>query len=144
MAKLEALFVSPECDIYYNTELHIVQSRWKGVYAEGQRLQDIFDQLILALQTKNCSMIIADAREMFVIAPKDRQWTIDEWYPRAVKAGFKYQGLILSKDTFNELSVKQISAHYDENKVATMYFTSPSAALDLVRSVASEERILNK
>lgn len=144
MAKLEALFVSPECDIYYNTELHIVQSRWKGVYAEGQRLQEIFDQLILALQVKKCSMIIADAREMFVISPKDRQWTIDEWYPRAVKAGFKYQGLILSKDTFNELSVKQISAHYDENKVSTMYFTSPSVALDWVRSVASEERILNK
>ena len=134
MAKLEALFVSPECDIYYNTELHIVQSRWKGVYAEGQRLQEIFDQLILALQVKKCSMI----------SPKDRQWTIDEWYPRAVKAGFKYQGLILSKDTFNELSVKQISAHYDENKVTTMYFTSPSVALDWVRSVSSEERILRK
>ena len=89
-------------------------------------------------------MIIADAREMFVISPKDRQWTIDEWYPRAVKAGFKYQGLILSKDTFNELSVKQISAHYDENKVTTMYFTSPSVALDWVRSVSSEERILRK
>ena len=78
MAKLEPFFISPECDIYYNSELHIIQSRWKGVFAEGNRLFEILDQLILALEARNCSIIVADAREMFVISPKDRQKIVDD------------------------------------------------------------------
>ena len=75
---------------------------------------------------------------MLIITQKDRQWTIDDWYPRAVKAGFRNQGLILSKDTFNELTVKQISANYDNAIITTKYFTSPSHALDWVREIGGE------
>lgn len=136
MAKLESFYISPECDIYYNVELNIIQSRWKGVFVEGQRLFEILDQLIFALEQKKSSVIVADAREMFVISPKDRQWIIDNWYPRAVNAGFRFQGLILSKDSYNELSVKQISSQYDAAIVTTKYFNSPSSALDWVRELA--------
>lgn len=139
MANLQAFYLSNECDIYFNKQLSIIQSRWKGVYVEGQRFYDILDQLILALDEYGCSTIIADAREMFVISEKDRRWTIDSWYPRAVKAGFRNQGLILSKGTFSELSVKQITSNYDEQTITTKYFLSPSEALDWVREISNSE-----
>ena len=138
MANLVPFFISTECDIYYNPEYKIVQSRWKGIYVEGHRLKEIFNELIYALESYKCSTIIADAREMLIITQKDRQWTIDDWYPRAVKAGFRNQGLILSKDTFNELTVKQISANYDNAIITTKYFTSPSHALYWVREIGGE------
>lgn len=146
MANLVPFFISTECDIYYNPQLKIIQSRWKGVYVEGMRLQEIFNELIYALETYRCNTIIADAREMLIISQKDRQWTIDDWYPRAVKAGFRNQGLILSKDTFNELTVKQISANYDDAIITTKYFTSPSVALDWVREIdgKKQEEKVNK
>ena len=135
MANIQKFFLSDECDIFYNEDLHIVQSVWKGVYAEGETLRKIFNELIHALESKKASIIIADAREMLIINQNDQQWTINDWYPRAIAAGFRYQGLILSKDTFNELTVKRISKEYDEALITTQYFNSPSDALDWVREI---------
>jgi hypothetical protein len=139
MANLELFYKSDECDIYYNADLHIIQSRWKGIYVEGERLREIFNELINALKLRHASIIIADAREMLIITQQDQQWTIDDWYPRAIQAGFRYQGLILSKNTFNELTVKKISNKYDRAIITTQYFQSPSDALDWVREIRNEE-----
>lgn len=135
MANLELCFSSEACDIYFNAGLHVIQSRWKGKYVEGEALRLILNELIVALQKQNAAIIIADARDMLIISHADQQWIIDDWYPRAVKAGFRYQGLILSVNTFNELNVKQITNNYDTAVIETRYFQSPSEALEWVREI---------
>lgn len=135
MEHLELLFGSEECDIFYNSDIHAIQSLWKGLYVEGERLREIFNELINALSIKKTSVIIADARNMLIIPHKDQEWTIENWYPRACKAGFRYQGLILSKDTFNELTVKKISKTYDEELITTEYFQSPSDAIEWAKEI---------
>ena len=135
MPNLEIIFSSDECDIFYNTNLHIVQTFWKGVYVNDEPFRRILDEIINALELKKASIIIADAREMYVISPNDQEWILNSWYPRAVKAGFRYQGLILNKDTFSELAVKTISNQYDSSTVTTQYFNSPSDALEWVREL---------
>ncbi len=126
----ETLFTSDECDIFYNKEMHVIMSQWKGIFVEGERLRFIFNQLIRGLELKKTSVIIADAREMKIIPFKDQQWTVDDWYPRALRAGFRHQGLILSKDTFNEVTVKKITQSYDEEIVTTNYFETPEKAFE--------------
>ena len=135
MSNLEIIFSSAECDIFYNNNLHIVQTFWKGVYVSDEPFRNILDEIINALKLKNASIVIADARDMYVISPDDQEWILTSWYPRAVKAGFRYQGLILNKDTFSELAVKTISNQYDASTVTTQYFSSPSEALDWVREI---------
>ncbi len=135
MPNLEIIFSSDECDIFYNTNLHIIQTFWKGVYVNDEPFRRILDEIIYALELKKASIIIADAREMYVISPNDQEWILNSWYPRAVKAGFRYQGLILNKDTFSELAVKTISNQYDASTVTTQYFNSPSDALEWVREL---------
>ena len=135
MSNLEIIFSSEACDIFYNNDLHIIQTFWKGVYVNDEPFRNILDEIINALKLKNASIIIADARDMYVISPADQEWILNSWYLRAVKAGFRYQGLILNKDTFSELAVKTISNQYDTSTVTTKYFNSPSSALDWVREL---------
>jgi len=131
----ETLYASNECDIFYLPELHAIMSVWKGIYVEGERLREIFNELIFALEKKKTSIIIADARDMKIISYEDQQWTLDDWYPRAVKAGFRNQGLILTHDTFNEVTVKKISQKYDDAVITTQYFDTPNEALEWARYV---------
>lgn len=135
----ELLFGSAECDIYHNAELNLIFSEWKGIYVEGESLRKIFNELINALQNKKTSIIIADARRMMIIPFKDQEWTINDWYPRAVRAGFRYQGLILSRDTFNEITVKKISEKYDDAIITTEYFPSPVEAMEWARYIRNIE-----
>ena len=136
---IEIVYSSNECDIFYNNTLQIVQTFWKGVYVNEEPFRKILDEIINVLETKHASIIIADSRDMYVISPSDQEWILKNWYPRAVKAGFRYQGLILNKDTFSELSVKTISNKYDSSTVTTQYFSSPSDALDWVREIQTTE-----
>jgi hypothetical protein len=135
MSDLELIFQSTECDIFYNRDLNIVQTFWKGVYFSDERFRKILDEIINTIELKKCSIIIADARDMFAISQPNQEWILKSWYPRAVRAGFRYQGLILNKDTFSELTVKQISNEYDSSTIITHYFRTHSEALDWVREL---------
>ena len=135
MSNLETIYSCPECDIFYNRDLHIVQTFWKGVYVNEEPFRKILDEIIKVIEEKQASIIIADARDMYIINSEDQEWIVNSWYPRAVKAGFRYQGLILSKDTFSEVTIKKISKQYDSSTVTTQYFSSPSEALDWVREL---------
>lgn len=95
----------------------------------------ILDEIINVLEQKQASIIIADARDMYVINSNDQEWILNSWYPRAIKAGFRYQGLILNKDTFSEITIKKITKEYDSSTVTTQYFSSTSEALDWVREL---------
>ena len=116
------------CKIFFNEDLNAVQTCWYGLPSEGQELYEILDALIMTMQTKKTGIVIADARNMQPITREDQQWISDNWYPRALAAGFSHEALVVSPYTFNELAVKRIVRTYDERKVKTGYFkTMPSA-----------------
>lgn len=135
MKPLERIFSHPACEIYYNEDLHIVQTVWNDVEVSSIEFRKILDNIVKALKRSSAGVIIADARRMHPIRPEDQQWIIDSWYPRAVSAGFQYQGLILLPQSYNELAVKEISENYDEHIVHTYYFTTINEALGWLKEL---------
>ena len=121
---VELHFGSRPCDIFYNKDLKAVHTVWKGIYSSGAEFRKILDEIINLMSLKKTSAVIADARNMKVISGDDQQWIVNDWYPRAIAAGFKYEALVVTENTFNELTIKKIVDVYDEQKVKTEYFTS--------------------
>ena len=136
MDSLVPLFSSNECDIFYNETLDVIQTRWKGIFVSGEEFRKILDEMINALSLKKASTIIADAREMKIISEADRQWIIDDWYPRALAAGFRCQALVVTKNSFNEQAIKLIVVKYNNEDVKTKYFQSPEDAYTWVKEGA--------
>ena len=133
---MEQLFTSNECDIFYNDELGIVQTQWKGIFVSGNEFRKILDEVINALSAKQTSTVIADVRNMKVIAEADRQWIVDDWYPRALKAGFRCQAIVVTKNSFNEQSIKLIVTKYNDEDVKTRYFFALEDAFAWVKEGA--------
>lgn len=138
MEKLTLLFSNKECDIFYNDSLNAIQTRWKGIFVSGDEFRKILNKIIDAISLKKTSTIIADAREMKVISEADRQWIIDDWYPRALEAGFRCQALVVTKDSFNEQAIKLVVMKYNDDDVKTRYFTSLEEAAAWVKNGAQK------
>ena len=138
MNELSLHFSSKECDIFYNESLKAVQTKWKGIYIKEEGFRNILNEIIRALQERKVSTIIADAREMKIIAEADRQWIVDDWYPHALAAGFRCQALIVSKDSFNEQAIKLIVMKYNDELVKTRYFLTPEDAEEWVKNGAPQ------
>ncbi|MCX6292290.1 MAG: hypothetical protein NT126_11080 [Bacteroidetes bacterium] len=138
MNPLELFFTSVECIIYYNKELHVVQTRWNGIYVSGDELHKILDSIIELMQIKKTGIVLADARDMKIIASDDQKWIVDDWYPRALNAGFSHEALVVSANTFNELTIKKIVTEYDDHKIKTGYFTTVEEAVEWIRELKSK------
>ncbi len=124
MEKLELYYENKACDVFYNVHLHAVQTKWKGVFVFGDEFRNIMNKITDLLIEKKTHIIIADARNMKIIDPDDQAWILYNWYPRTTKAGFNFEALIVTKDSFNERSINQIVEYYDERKIQTVYFYS--------------------
>ncbi|HLG35651.1 MAG TPA: hypothetical protein VI757_12285 [Bacteroidia bacterium] len=116
--------------------LKAVRTKWKGFYVKGEGFRKILNEIIKAIEQTKSPTVIADAREMKLIAEADRQWIIDDWYPRALKAGFRCQALIVTKDSFNEQAIKLIVMKYNDELVKTHYFIVPEDAEEWVKKGA--------
>ena len=137
MDKLTLLFHTEECDAFYNETLNAVQTKWNAIFVKGEPFRNILNQIIRAFEEHHASTVIADAREMKIITEADRKWIVDDWYPRALAAGFRCQALIVSKDSFNEQAIKLIVSKYNNEVVKTRYFIAPEDAEEWVRNGAN-------
>jgi hypothetical protein len=108
----------------FNQKLNCVHTVWRGDYSGGKGFHTIMNEIVVLLEKKKVGLILADARKMKLISTNDQKWIVDDWYPRALKAGFYCQALIVTDATLNEITVKQIADTYDANKVRTKYFKS--------------------
>jgi len=142
MDNRELLFSFYACDVYYNPELKAIESSWKGPSAEGAELYEILDSLIEGLKMKDSSVIIADARKMQMIIPKDIQWTSEKWYPRALAAGWRYEALVVTDYTFNLVAVRKIVRTYDEKKLRTAYFKTLPGAYEWVKDGFQDKHLV--
>jgi hypothetical protein len=122
------------CKIFFNEDLNAVQTCWYGLPCEGKELHDIMDAVVDAIKEKRTGIIIADARSMQVISREDQQWLGENWYPRALAAGFSHEALVVTQYTFNEVAVKRIVRNYDDRKVKTGYFKSMPSAYEWVKN----------
>lgn len=135
MKPIERLYEHPACAIYYNVDLNLVQTVWKGIEVSSDDFRRILNQIIKALIYSTANVVLADARRMPPISETDQEWILDDWYPRAVKAGFRYQGLVLAKNSYNEIAVKELSQQYDKWVVSTHYFTTINEALGWIKEL---------
>lgn len=135
MKPLERLFSHPACEIFHNEDLNLIQTVWNDVNVTSNDFRLILNAIIKALRQTGSSIILADARRMSPIEPLDQDWILRDWYPRAVNAGFAYQGLILAPESYNEVAVKEISQQYEDRIVTTHYFTTINEALAWIKEI---------
>lgn len=131
---LKIYFTSIYCDVFYNSDLNCIETKWHGQYCFGDDLKRILREIINQLKKYRIGTVLADARQMRIIKPDDRKWIMDVWYPAAMEAGFNRQALIIEKDSFNEHSIKQILTVYDYTKVTTSIFREYEPAVEWVKT----------
>jgi hypothetical protein len=135
MDQPELFFESKPCDIYYIKPLEAVHSKWKGVFASNNEFHKIMDTMIDLLEAMKSNIIYADARNMKVISDLDQHWLTHDWYPRALKKGFRYQAILVAQNTFSEYGIRNITKTYDMDLVQTMICSKPEAAVEWINKI---------
>jgi len=119
---MKLLFNNTACKILYNSDLHVIQTQWRNVPVNSKTYRTVLNWLITGINVYDCPIIIADVRQINMIWKEDRKWTIEDWYPRAIKAGFRKRAFIVSENSFGCLAIKKIVESFNTDSVETRFF----------------------
>ena len=114
-------------NIYFDQEINAVVMEWNG-YATSKQIKEGTELMLNTLIKNNCSKVLADIKDMKIIAMEDQQWLNEEFLPRATKFGFKAIAIIRPDYYFNKVAVETISYKADKDKLTINFFDNTKEA----------------
>lgn len=113
-----------------------VRVDWQAAPMFSSSLREVHEQLLQLLKEKQLRKVLSDHQLMPAIMPKDQQWLITDWLPRAVlESGYRYCAIINAHDVYNRLSTSYIEhkikdsiplqvAHFQDLQAASNWLLS--------------------
>ena len=108
-------------NIYFDKDLDCVVMEWDG-YATSKQFKQGTELMLNTLIQNNCSKVLADIKDMKIIAMEDQQWLNEEFLPRATSFGFKAIAIVKPDYYFNQVAVETISYKVDKDKLTINFF----------------------
>ncbi len=125
----------PFCKIYFHEDVPCVHLEWKGFFTSEQFREACNASLQVIIDTK-CSKLIADNSDAKVVSPQDQEWLGTDWMKRALENGYKYNAVIVAKDIFNKMAVKNIVQNLAGREAVIQFCEDAAAAKEWLKSIA--------
>jgi hypothetical protein len=121
-------------NIYFDKELNCVVMDWDG-YATSKQFKQGTELMLNTLIKNNCSKVLADIKDMKIIAMEDQQWLNEEFLPRATTFGFKAIAIVKPDYYFNKVAVETISYKVDKDKLTLNFFDNVDDAKEWLSKI---------
>jgi hypothetical protein len=123
----------PNASMWYYPESKIVHHQVHQFFF-GPTFRDIMNKGIETLQKNGAHKWLADDRAVAAWAPEDMEWGNADWFPRAVKAGWKYWAIIMPEKAVGKMTVKKLADSYSARGVQTKVFSTPEDGIKWLES----------
>ena len=110
-------------NIYYEPVIDSVIMDWTG-YATSREFREGTELMLKELIENNTYKVLANAKEMTIIALEDQEWLNTEFLPRSFKAGLRGVAVVKPDSYFNKVALETISYRMDKRKIAISFFDS--------------------
>lgn len=104
---MQLVFDNPNCKVYLDNTIAALQVVWSG-FVTGSVLREAHEATLDLMRAHHTWQVLADTREMRVIPRAEQQWIQEDYFPRALAAGYRRAAILTSADIFNQVSVKNI------------------------------------
>ena len=121
-------------NIYFYKEINSVVREWNG-YATSKQFKQGTELMLNMLIKNNCSKVLADIKDMKIIAMEDQQWLNEEFLPRATTFGFKAIAIVKPNYYFNKVAVETISYKADKEKLTINFFDNVEEAKEWLSKI---------
>ncbi len=124
--------------IYYDNLVDAVVMEWRG-YATSEEFKAGTELMLENLIKNKTFKVLADIKDMTIIAREDQEWLNTEFLPRATELGFKVIAIVKPDHYFNRVAVESISYKVDKNKLAINFFETVAQARTWLRLIDKPE-----
>jgi len=113
--------------IYFDQPRKYVVMEWNG-YANSAEFRAGTEKMLSELEQHGASKVLADIKNMVLIAQNDQAWLLDYFIPKAIERGFKRIALIKPDHYFNQVALEEIFRKMDREKLEMEIFNGRDEA----------------
>ena len=121
-------------NIYFDKDINTVVMEWNG-YATSKQFKQGTELMLNMLIKNNCSKVLANIKDMKIIAMEDQQWLNEEFLPRATTFGFRAIAIVKPNYYFNKVAVETISYKADKEKLTINFFDNVEEAKEWLSKI---------
>ncbi len=119
----------------YDPEMDCIVMEIFG-YINSSAFRELTEELLRLIKHYKVKKILADTTYMIIIGATDQHWFIENWFPRAIKAGFTACAMINSRHFFNRIAIQNISREIDKKLFTLELFDHKEDALRWLKEMA--------
>jgi hypothetical protein len=94
----------------------------------GERFREVLNKGAETLEKYKATKWLSDDRKNSALSKEDTEWSKTNWFPRSIKAGWKYWALVVPQDILGQLNMKEFVDSYFEQGLRIMVFSKPEEA----------------
>jgi hypothetical protein len=128
MATVTALS-NEHATLVYHEDSRIVHHTFHEVIA-GENFRTVLNNGVELLRKHGAKKWLSDDRMIGALNEEDTQWSMNDWFPRAKAAGWKFWALVVPADIMARMNLKEFVDSYYEQGLRIMVFTDPEAAME--------------
>ncbi len=90
----------------------------------GQTFRDIFNAAIDVFQKHGAQKWLCDDTAVKAWGKEDQEWAAANWFPLAIKSGWKYWAILIPENVTGQLAVQRLAQRYSSQGVQTKGFST--------------------
>ena len=112
--------------LHYQAEEYLLL-KWSG-FSEGPEFKALANEVLKAVAQTRTKRILSDNTNWTAIAPNDRGWAANSWFPKVEEIGVRKLATVLSKDLFHRIAERSIQDMADADCIRIKNFDSTEDA----------------
>jgi hypothetical protein len=120
--------------LWYHPESKIIHHRHRAKLIHSDVLRNVLETGLSLLSRHKTSKWLSDDRMHVVFTTKDVEWSKNDWFPRALDAGWKYWAIVQPENEIGKLNLEQFTFDYSRKGITIKIFKTPEEAYEWLTS----------
>lgn len=100
---------NPICSVAFDASVPCIAVQWRG-YATSAQMRFVLENIICLLDRHKAHRVLGDDTLLPLVHSADQQWIINDWYPRAIAAGWRVSANKVPQNYFGQLTTNSVQA----------------------------------
>lgn len=109
LSLIDNLADNPICTLAFDADVPCIVVQWQG-YATSAQMRFVLENVIELLERHKASRILGDDTLLPMVHTADQSWIINDWYPRAIAAGWRASANKVPRNYFGQLTTNTVQS----------------------------------
>jgi len=116
-------------ELWFHPETRIVHHQFRK-FIWGDAFRDVLNEGLRLFVLEGATKWLSDDRMNSALSKSDTEWSMSDWFPHALKVGWKHWGIVLPVSVIGQMNMSRMITGCSQQGLIVRAFEEPEAALE--------------